>query len=47
MYVGVTGYEGTGANVPDIRISISGDKVRPKATTCTLRRMSYPAAIIF
>lgn len=28
MYVGKTGWEGTGAQVPDIRISISGDKVR-------------------
>lgn len=29
-YVGVTGWEGTAAKVPDIHINIGGDKVRRK-----------------
>lgn len=28
MYVGKTGWEGTSAQIPDIRVSISGDKVQ-------------------
>lgn len=45
VYVGVTGWEGTSAKVPDININIGGDKVSTAATVGLMWMRQFPLAL--